>query len=94
MKINKNIYNSVQEDSYKKDEKKLEKKDIKEGAKEDRVEITSHVSEIKTVDLNSENSPERSYIQLKYAEYKIKENADTALAIYNGLSKERVYGLL
>ena len=67
MKINKNVYNSVQEDSYKKDEKKLEKKGIKEGAKEDRVEITSHVSEIKTVDLNSENSPERSYIQLKYS---------------------------
>ena len=94
MKINKTIYNSVQSEIYKNDKESKKIEESEEETKVDKVELSSYASELKSIDTNIENNPEKSYIQLKYADYKIRENANDALALYDGLSKERVYGLI
>jgi hypothetical protein len=95
MKIDKSLYNTAQLDSYKK-EKNSKKSELSLNEKKsDKVELSSvYDFEMSIIDSNFENSPENSYIQLKYAEYKIRENANDALAMYEGLSKDRVYGLI
>ena len=91
MQINKTFFKSGHEVDYKKDEKEKNVKKAEQTQKKDRVEISRQVEKPA---LTEENNEENSYIQLQYAEYKIKENPMEALAVYGSISKERVLGLI